>query len=62
MNEEFDENKKQEKIEIVNGKSKDLDISEVRDNLTFEVQKNNPKENGDIVIPEVHNNTNENKQ
>ncbi len=61
MNEQFDENEKQEKIEIVNGKSKDLNISEVKDNLTFEVKKNNPKESGNIIIPEVHTNGEEHK-
>lgn len=50
MLEEKDENKKK-KIEIIKGSSKDLNISEVRDNLTFENPKNNKKEN--IVIPET---------
>lgn len=50
--EEFDNNeeKKNVKIEIVKGNPKDLNISEVKDNLTFEVveEKNNQK----IIIPE----------
>ena len=50
MLEEKDENKNK-KIEIVKGTSKDLNISEVRDNLTFENHENNQKEN--IVIPET---------
>ncbi len=40
------------KIEIVKGKSKDLKISDVKDNLTFEVHKNDARKNGEIVIPE----------
>ena len=43
---------KNKKIEIVKGKSKDLKISDVKDNLTFEVHKNDTRKNGDIVIPE----------
>lgn len=50
MLEEKYENKKK-KIEIVKGSSKDLNISEVRDNLTFENPKDSKKEN--IVIPET---------
>lgn len=52
MLEEKDENKNK-KIEIIKGSSKDLNISEVRDNLTFENHKENQKEN--IVIPEILN-------
>ena len=44
---------KNKKIEIVKGKSKDLDISEVKDNLTFEVHDNKANKNGEIVIPET---------
>lgn len=40
------------KIKIVKGKSKDLQISEVKDNLTFEVHDNDTKNHGEIVIPE----------
>lgn len=49
MIEEKDENQKK-KIEIVRGSSKDLNISDVRDNLTFENPKDDKKEN--IIIPE----------
>lgn len=52
MLEEKDESKNK-KIEIIKGSSKDLNISEVRDNLTFENHKENQKEN--IVIPEILN-------
>lgn len=47
------EGNKNKKIEIIKGSSKDLNISEVRDNLTFENHKENQKEN--IVIPEILN-------
>ena len=50
------EEKQKKKIEIVKGSSKDLQISEVRDNLTFENPKDNKKEN--IVIPETLNSEN----
>ena len=53
--EEINENK-DKKIKIVKGHSKDLEISDVKDNLTFEVHDNNTKKNGDIVIPENKNN------
>ena len=48
--EEIKDNKNR-KIEIVKGNSKDLDISDVKDNLTFEVHDNNAKKNGNIIIP-----------
>lgn len=54
------DNEKNKKIEIVKGSSKDLNISEVRDNLTFENHKSNTKEN--IVIPEVLETENEDKE
>ncbi len=44
------EDEKKKKIEIVQGNSKDLNISEVKDNLTFEKPEENKKEN--IIIPE----------
>ena len=50
MEEKKDE--KNKKIEIVKGKSKDLNISDVKDNLTFEIHKNDTKEHGEIIIPE----------
>lgn len=59
MKEENENDNKKIKIEIVKGNSKDLEISEVKDNLTFEVNENNPKKNGEIVIPENKNNNSE---
>lgn len=58
MIEENNQNEnKPKKIEIVKGNSKDLNISEVRDNLVLE----NPEErlnNQNIIIPEnIENNT-----
>ncbi len=50
MVEEKDENVEKKKIEIVKGNSKDLQISDVKDNLSFEVHKNDTK--GKIIIPE----------
>ena len=50
--EEINDNKNK-KIEIVKGKSKDLEISDVKDNLTFEVHDNKANKNGEIVIPET---------
>lgn len=41
-----------DKIEIVKGNSKDLNISDVKDNLTFEVHDNKATKNGEIVVPE----------
>lgn len=41
---------KRKKIEIIHGNSKDLNISEVRDNLSFE--KPEEKTNKNIIIPE----------
>lgn len=54
MEEENDEKKM--KIEIVNGSSKDLDISDVKDNLSFEIHENDTKKNGEIIVPEVQKN------
>ncbi len=50
--EEFDNNeeKKNIKIEIVKGNPKDLNISEVKDNLSFEVVEEKP--NQKIIVPE----------
>ena len=47
---EEENNEKRKKIEIVQGTSKDLNISEVKDNLTFEKPEENKK--GNIIIPE----------
>ena len=52
--EEINDNKNNsKKIEIVKRNSKDLNISDVKDNLTFEVHDNKANKNGDIVIPET---------
>ena len=48
------EGKNNKKIEIIKGNSKDLEISEVKDNLTFEVSENNTKKKGEIIIPQNH--------
>lgn len=45
------ENDNNKEIKIVKGNAKDLKISEVKDNLTFEVHKNDAKKHGEIVIP-----------
>ncbi len=61
MLEEKDNEKKPQKIEIVKGNSKDLNISEVKDNLVLESPEENIKQN--IIIPENINqadNSNEN--
>lgn len=50
--------KKQPKIEIITGDTTDLNISNVRDNLTFEVNKEKPNKD-EIVIPKTI--TNQNK-
>ncbi len=44
------EERKPKKIEIVKGNSKDLNISNVRDNLIMEKPEENQKQN--IIIPE----------
>lgn len=51
MIEESNQNEhKPKKIEIVKGNSKDLNISNVRDNLIMEKPEENQKQN--IIIPE----------
>ncbi len=51
MIEENDKNeRKPKKIEIVQGNSKDLNISNVRDSLIMEKPEETPKQN--IIIPE----------
>lgn len=52
MEENNDDLEKNNKIEIIKGRSKDLNISDVRDNLTFEVHHNDTRRNGDVIIPE----------
>ena len=49
--EENNNEKKEQKIEIVKGNPKDLDISDVKDNLAFEVE-NEKKKKENIIIPE----------
>ena len=59
MLEEKDEKKENEKkLKIVKGSSKDLQISDVKDNLTFEKPEENKKNN--IIIPENVDDTNDN--
>lgn len=43
-------NKDSKKIEIVQGDSKDLNISKVKDNLAFEVKKDEQKKDN-IIVP-----------
>jgi hypothetical protein len=47
-----DENNEDNKFEIVQGNSKDLNFSEVKDNLTIEEHQNNVKKNGEVIVPE----------
>lgn len=49
---ENNENEKKKNIEIVIGNSKDLQISDVKDNLIFEVHENDATRNGEIIVPE----------
>lgn len=59
MLEEKDEKKENEKkFKIVKGSSKDLQISDVKDNLTFEKPEENKKNN--IIIPENVDDTDDN--
>ena len=44
-------NNDEKKFEIVHGNSKDLNISEVKDNLTIEEHQNNVKKNGEVIVP-----------
>lgn len=48
-------NNDEKKFEIVQGNSKDLNFSEVKDNLTIEEHHNNVKKNGDVIVPEEQN-------
>lgn len=52
MMEEKEEIKESEKIEIIQGDSRNLNISDVRDNLTFEVHDNDATKKGEIIVPE----------
>lgn len=50
MEEINDDEKKKIEIEIVKGNPKDLQISDVKDNLSFEVQEEKNKQK--IIVPE----------
>lgn len=45
-------NNKPKKITIIEGNSKDLNISPVQDNLTFEVSEEKKIDENNIVIPQ----------
>ncbi|MBR3325154.1 MAG: hypothetical protein IKG14_03825 [Clostridia bacterium] len=45
---EYKDNKK---IKIVEGDPDDIEISEVKDNLAFEVENKNTPKKGNIIIP-----------
>ena len=47
-----DGNNDDDKFEIVQGNSKDLNFSEVKDNLTIEEHHTNVKKNGEVIVPE----------
>lgn len=51
-----DGNNDDDKFEIVQGNSKDLNFSEVKDNLTIEEHHNNVKKNGEVIVPEEQTN------
>lgn len=53
--------KEQPKIEIITGDTTDLNISNVRDNLTFEVNKEKPNKD-EIVIPKTITNHNKDSE
>ena len=56
MNEiDYNKNKKKQKIEIVKGDHKNLKISDVKDNLNFEIEENKDVDKENIVIPENQN-------
>lgn len=56
MNEiDYNKNKKKKKIEIVKGDHKNLKISDVKDNLNFEIEENKDVDKENIVIPENQN-------
>ena len=53
MEENNNENeKKNNKIEIIQGNPKELDISDVKDHLPFEIQNDKMKKQN-IIIPEI---------
>ena len=49
----FNDEKKEKKIKIIQGDSKELNISSVKDNLSFEVDNSKEKKQN-IIIPENH--------
>lgn len=49
----FNDEKKEKKIKIIQGDSKELNISSVKDNLNFEVDNSKEKKQN-IIIPENH--------
>ena len=55
MDEEKDNEIENKVIEIVKGSPKDLNISDVKDNLAFEVHDNEERKN--IIIPENQKNS-----
>ena len=53
-------NNEEKRFEIVQGNTKDLNISEVKDNLTIEQHKNYVKKNGEVIVPEEQDPNNNN--
>ena len=53
MKEENENNPNKREIEVVKGNPKDLDISEVKDNLYFEIDEKEHEKKKNIVIPEI---------
>ena len=53
---DFSQKKKKKKIEIVKGDRKNLKISDVKDNLNFEIDENTGVKKENIVIPENQSN------
>ncbi len=49
----FNDEKKEKKIKIIQGDSKELNISSVKDNLNFEVDNSKEKKQN-IIIPKNH--------
>lgn len=52
---DYDKNKKKKQLKIVKGDHKNLKISDVKDNLTFEIEDNKNIKKEDIIIPESQN-------
>lgn len=53
---DFSQKNKKKKIEIVKGDRKNLKISDVKDNLNFEIDENTGVKKENIVIPENQSN------